>query len=350
MQITDCTAPSYEELRPMRPVKTDGFPVYHELADQLASTTSHPDSTVAHVMATCAGYAYSDAATVAMIMARMGLQDNNCRTVAEFVDVMFISSTAFIIQSTCGRSVILCYRGTPPTSLITWLTDIDVNPEKVAIPFPGAGGSFDVHGGFYRNVRSTRYEIVAALKRALDGQSVLAEGGAMPNPMEALYVTGHSLGAAMAAIMTVMLITEPDYAPIADKLQAAYTFGQAMIGPPALADACDEMPFLKNNVIRYVYENDIAPQLPPRVSGKFAHFGQEYQFRANGHPGAWQHNPTSRTQLRSILELAGNPLSFLARQIELTRNLTFHASVDDHLPHRYIAALTPPGVESEFGD
>ncbi|MGH2943043.1 MAG: hypothetical protein ACRDLN_09785, partial [Solirubrobacteraceae bacterium] len=157
----------------MRPAKTPGFPVYPELVDTLAATTVHPDPTVAHTMAVCAGYAYSDNETVAMIMARMGLHDNNCRMVSEYVDVMFISSTAFVIQSHDGRVVILCYRGTPPTSLITWLTDIDVNPEKVTITFPAGPGTFDMHGGFYRNVRSTRFEIVAALKRALDGQSVL---------------------------------------------------------------------------------------------------------------------------------------------------------------------------------
>lgn len=350
METKDCTALSYRQLRPMRPAKTSGFPVYPDLVDTLAATTVHPDPTVAHAMAVCAGYAYSDQETVAMMMARMGIHDNHCRMVAEFVDVMFISSTAFIIQSQDGRVVILCYRGTPPTSLITWLTDIDVNPAKVPITFPGGPGTFDVHGGFYRNVRSTRFEIVAALQRALEGQSVHAEGGKMPHPLEALYVTGHSLGAAMAAIMTVMLTTEPDYAPLAEKLKAVYTFGQAMIGTPPLAEACNEVPFLCNNLIRYVYAHDIAPQLPPRQSGKFAHFGQEYQFRTNGNGGQWHHNIEPRGQLRSILELVGNPLSFLARQVELTRNLTFNASVDDHLPHKYIAALTPAGIEHEFGD
>jgi hypothetical protein len=350
METKDCTALSYAQLRPMRPVQTPGFPVYKDLVDKLLVTSVHPDPTVAHTMAACAGYAYSDHATVAMIMARMGLNDNHCRMVSEYVDVMFISSTAFVIQSHDGRVVILCYRGTPPTSLITWLTDIDVNPEKVPITFPGGPGTFDVHGGFYRNVRSTRFEVVAALKRALDGQSVLADGGPMPNPMEALYVTGHSLGAAMAAIMTIMLTTEPAYAPLAEKLKATYTYGQAMVGTPPLADACSEHPFLCNNVIRYVYAHDIAPQLPPKQSGKFAHFGQEYQFRGNGNGGEWHHNEEPRRQLRSMLELAGNPLSFLARQIEITRNLTFNASVDDHLPHHYIAALTPPGIQHEFGD
>ncbi len=44
------------------------------------------------------------------------------------------------------------------------------------------------------------------------------------------------------------------------------------------------------------------------------------------------------------------PAVFLARQFKLTRNVPFHASVNDHLPQYYITALTPPGVRSEFGD
>jgi hypothetical protein len=351
MQTQDCTAPSLSELRPMKLISTPTFPVYPELVNTLTATQAHPDPTVAHVMATCAGYGYSDAETVAMIMARMGLVDNRCRMVAQLVDVMLISSTAFLIQSRDGRVVILCYRGTPPTSLITWLTDTDVNPEKIPISFPDGAGTFDVHGGVYRNVRSTRYAIVAALKRALDGQSVLEKGGTKPDhPLESLYVTGHSLGASMAAMMGIMLTTESAYAPIAAKLQAVYTFGQFMIGTPMLAEACNDVPFLHHNVIRYVYANDIAPQLPPTQSGPFEHFGQEYQYRTDGEEGEWHHNKTSRGQIRSLLEVVANPLSFVARQFQLTRNITFHASVYDHLPHHYIAALTPPGIHSEFGD
>ncbi len=163
MLITESRAPSYEQLRPLKPLTTPTFPVYAELANRLVVTEVHPDATVAHVLGTCSGYAYSDADTVAMIMARMGLNDNRCLQIAQFVDPMFISSTAFLIQSEDGRSLILCYRGTEPVSLINWLTDFDINPEKVPIAFPDAPGTFEVHGGFYRNVRATRHQVITAL-------------------------------------------------------------------------------------------------------------------------------------------------------------------------------------------
>jgi hypothetical protein len=44
--------------------------------------------------------------------------------------------------------------------------------------------------------------------------------------MGPLYIAGHSLGAAMAVLMAVMLVTDPAYAGIVEKLRAVYAFGQ----------------------------------------------------------------------------------------------------------------------------
>ena len=269
--------------------------------------------------------------------------------VAEYVDVMFITSVAFVIQSKDGRVVILCYRGTPPTSAITWLTNVEVDPAKVKIRSADRDADYEVHGGFYRNVRSTRYLIVNTLQRALEGKSVHSESGKLEYGMQALYITGHSLGGASAAMMAMMLLTEPKYKPIVDKLKAVYTFGQPMITDPELARLLNKNDFLRRRVIRYVYANDIGPQLPPKFSGPFGHFGTERRYQPYGSGGAWD-DSEPRKQLKSVLELVANPLSFVARQIGLTRRLTFHASVEDHLPQHYITALTPPGVLTEFGD
>ena len=76
MRSDQARAPSYALLRPFRSaenVTSATFPVHHDLVDTLLrahSTPSDPprwDPIVAHVLATLAGYAYSDAETVAMI-------------------------------------------------------------------------------------------------------------------------------------------------------------------------------------------------------------------------------------------------------------------------------------------
>jgi hypothetical protein len=87
------------------------------------------------------------------------------------------------------------------------------------------------------------------------------------------------------------------------------TFGQPMITSPQLAEKCNANDFLRENVIRYVYENDIAPQLPPTESGAFKHFGTEYQYKSQGDGGEWNLNKEPRKQLSSVLALVTNPLS-----------------------------------------
>jgi len=349
MKLDDCTAPSYADLRPLKPTVTDGFPVYPDLVDTLVSANLYPDPDVSYVLAVCSAYAYADAQTVAMIMARMGLEDNNCLMAAESVDVMFITSTAYLLQSKDGRVVILCYRGTAPVDVITWLTDLEVDPVKIQMPAPGSPHEYDVHAGFYRNVLATRYAIEGALTRAIEGRSVRPSGETMPGGMEALFITGHSLGGASAALLATMILTEPELEPIARRLRAVYTYGQPMIGSPQFAKACNKHEFLHEKLIRHIYASDIVPQVPPVESGPFAHFGAEYQFKPSGDGGTWRHNKHPRKQLRNLVEIFTTPLSFLAKQIRVTRDIPFHASINDHLPQYYLDALKPEGVRSEYG-
>lgn len=350
MKLSESVAPSYAHLRPFKRERATGFPVYPDLQDKLLSARKHPDEELAHALGVCSAYAYAEASTVAMIMARMGLEENRCLMIHEFVDAMLITSTAFLIQSRDGRVAILCYRGTPITSFDTWLTDANIEPTKIDLPSPSGALVGYVHGGFYRNVRSTRFEVLNALKRAMAGESVLSGGGKLESKLQALYITGHSLGAASAATLALMLTVEPSYKAIAKLLKAVYTYGGPMVASPELAEDCDTHRFLRERVIRYVYANDVVPQVPPAESGRFRHFGTGYQYKPKGDGGEWVQNDAPRKQLRNPLSLAVAPLTLLAGDLSLMRHLKFHASIRDHLPQYYIAALTPPGVGSEFGD
>ena len=55
-------------------------------------------------------------------------------------------------------------------------------------------------------------------------------------------------------------------------------------------------------------------------------------------------------QVGNLIGLVEAPIAFVARQLKAFRNIPFQYSLDDHGPQHYIAALTPPGVPSEFGD
>ncbi len=343
-RIETAHAPAYERMRPLKPERADGFPVYGELTERLVRARWHPDPDVAYVLATASGYAYANGATLTMILARLGLRDCVCRTAEQHVDAMLIDTTAHVVQSADGRVLIVAFRGTVPMDGISWLNDLDVNPRRVALTFPHAGGPCEVHGGFYRNARATRPDVVWALNEALEGRSV-EDGHTMPEPLEAVYITGHSYGGAIASMLAMMLRNEPKYAPLLDMVRAVYTFGAPMVASPALAEACDADRRLGHRVFRYVYENDVVPQVPPRDCGDFAHFGSELRY-THGH--GWQAS-APRTQLGGVVEMLAAPATLFARQLRLTRDIQFRASLYDHLPAGYIDALAPDGVDSEFG-
>ncbi|NUP15288.1 MAG: lipase family protein [Streptomyces sp.] len=414
--------PSFAALRPAKPpTDPSDFPVYPDLVDRLVEDARQPDpdGVVPHVMATCSAYAYagfqhqSDPETLSMIMARLGLEENDCRVFEQRVDALYIASAAYLIQDKDRRVAILAYRGTQPEDIISILTDADVRPEMLTVELQGR--RHEVHAGFYRNVRATRHLVVRALEGALRGESVIPDApGARGGGLEALYITGHSLGGAMAALMAVTLVHEPRYRHITDKLRGVYTFGQPMVGGPDLARACAETPgpngthILRDRLIRYIFDRDVVPALPPRPVGPYAPFGREFHYRRRHGltdalltsatdtavealtlptdalrtvtTGGWgdlavRATEGARRSVRPLLRcrdegwremtepdlhypqmdsLAGlavvAPLAFFATRLALTRTIPFKYSFDDHGPGHYVNALAPPGVLSEFGD
>ena len=80
------------------------------------------------------------------------------------------------------------------------------------------------------------------------------------------------------------------------------------------------------------------------------HFGPERQYQRKGDGGQWADKAPPTRQLQHPLQIALSPLTLLTGALRVLRKFPFRASLEDHLPQHYIAALTPPGVRSEFGD
>ena len=169
--------------------------------------------------------------------------------------------------------------------------------------------------------------------------------------MTTLYLTGHSLGGAMAALMAVMLSVEEEYVELfATVFKGAYTFGAPMVGSPEFATACAAHDFLDRNVIRYVYRKDVVPHLPPSDSDDFWHFGREYRY---GHSEWKDTSDDPITQMGDLIGLVELPLGFVASKFRGLRGLPFRFSVNDHGPQHYISAitaLTGGQTLNEFGD
>ena len=320
------------------------FPVHDDLVARLlaahpsdaASRAEARDSTAAHVLAICAGYAYADTDTVATIMARLGLERAACVRIRQTVDAMFIFSTAFLVQSRCGRVVILCYRGTEATNLGNWLGDADIGPETI----PLGGARVGVHAGFYRNLRSTRWGVLEELAHAVEGRSLLDPARRVEHPLEALYVAGHSLGGAMALLFALSVADAAEHRAVAERLRAVYTFGQPMALVAPLPDSARAF---GRRVFRHVAARDLVPTLPPTSWGQFAHVGHEYRLAE----GEWRRADSPVAQLQHLREIPRSLLAFFATG---KRRASARYAMGEHGPHHYIAALRPADRITEFGD
>lgn len=324
----------------------DSLAKWEHLTDLMnAPGASHAGNhAIAYPMAVLAGYAYSAKVEDLECIARKLFGTGSIR-IDRFrvrVDGMLIESTADLIRiprEGGGHVGILCYRGTRPQDVVSILGVLEIDAAKVqACGWPGA-----VHSGFYRNFMATRDEVADALRRA-DRGLYDADESRHPGELEALYITGHSLGGAMGVLMALTLVTSRDQDAlqgVAGKLKAVYTFGQPMIGDHEFTEYCEKM--LGGKVTRYIYRQDVVPRVPPGLSeGEFEHFGVEY--RQNQGDAEWWYSPkpTARGGWRVLF----TPVAWLERRVYLhalrhvaswlRRNLY---SIDDHAPHYYIASF-----------
>ena len=317
------------------------FPIHVELVGALlaAHAPAAPprrDPVVAHVLGTSAAYAFGDTDTVATIMSRLGLEGCACVRLGETVDAMLVFSTAYLVQSRCGRVVVLCYRGTEPATLGSWLGDADVGAERMRV----GGELVAVHSGFRRNMRATRWAVLEQLRLALEGRSLVDDAQRLEHPLEALYVTGHSLGGAMAVLFALSLVGEERERALAERLRAIYTFGQPLVTGVPLPAAAGEVGRI---LFRHVIERDPIPTLPAAPWGVLAHFGEEYRYL----DGEWRRSDSPVEQLVKVREIPRSILAFLATA---ERRGKAPYSIADHAPHHYVAALRPPGAVTELGD
>jgi hypothetical protein len=249
---------------------------------------------------------------------------------------MFIFSTAYLMQSRCGRVAVLCYRGTEPANLGNWLADADAGSEPMVLDAEAPG----VHAGFYRNMRATRWLVLQELGHALRGRSLLDPSQSVDYPLEALYVTGHSLGGAMAILFALSLSGNTEQRALASTLRAVYTFGQPMaINEPLPAAALR----IASRIFRHVTVRDIVPALPAAAWGRFVHLGHEYRYVEN----EWQRAETPTAQLAKLRDIPRSLLSFFATG--KSRDSSRY-TMAEHGPHQYIAALRPRDRVTEFGD
>lgn len=118
-----------------------------------------------------------------------------------------------------------------------------------------SGGKVEVHAGFHADFAAIHVAVLAAVRSQLAIQ-----------PAAKIYVTGHSLGGALAILCALEFSRQG--LPIA----AVFTFGQPRVGNKNFAVLYDDG--LRDITFRIVNQNDIVPRTPGWLLG-YRHCGQE---------------------------------------------------------------------------
>jgi triacylglycerol lipase len=182
--------------------------------------------------------AYDAVLTEAKVSAAFGLP------VTDLVTFKGAGTDAEGFMALLNGAIAIVFRGTD--SVENWIADAAVLP----IPFRSMGS---VHLGFHLALDSVWDVISETLNKWKGGRRTL-------------WVTGHSLGGALALLTVANLRFPFDPATVVPKPVAGlYTFGQPRIGTRDFCRPCDAD--FGKLYFRFVNNEDIVPRIPPRILG-----------------------------------------------------------------------------------
>jgi len=169
------------------------------------------------------------------------LEGGGFKLLGEFNDEK-TDTQAFLVSN--GEYAVLAFRGTEPTK------GKDIVMDAKAFKVSVLEGR--VHGGFLSGYNSVREDILKSIKKV----------SGLP-----IYITGHSLGAALATVATNYLEGEViDGAPLRDQIAACYTFGSPRVGNGQFDKD------FKSAIYRVVNTTDIVTVVPLLAMG-YIHIG-----------------------------------------------------------------------------
>ena len=238
---------------------------------------------------------------------------------------MMLESTGHVpatngFVTTQGNVAVLAFAGTEPTSIPNWITG-----------FTAHLNSFGQHSGFAEGVDLVWDQIRPAIEQLAPGTRLL--------------VTGHSLGASLAALAALRL-TQEEPASIV----AVDCFGMPRVGDAGFA-ALYAASGLAVCTTRYTYGQDMVPATPPadppfnyRHVGAVLHADAGHVFEAGKRVASPQDGPNPLAQMRAMMqslmeqEPAGMPRY---PRDDMVGQAMDHlpAPIRDHLPDRYLYAL-----------
>jgi len=299
---------------------------------------------------------------------------------------LFVDTNMFVVKIPKDRAkphhehiAIVAFRGTEfvgPNFLTDVFTDVTTVP--VAFPLKSAAVSRGepawVHSGFLTAAEFIWSDVINTL---VSGSHDQACQGAVDTlcSAERFYMTGHSLGGAVAMLVAARLFEPPagSAALLREKLPISrfgglYTFGQPMVGneafrahfeTPARSSVTqllirlvpsavrrfvtkagvqqDPQRTLGELTFRHVHAHDWVPHVPPWTTGLYVHLGDEW--RAPLHrPFGREKSPKRTTRVWFAVSVSLALAPALLRPLRVLNELPFIYSIEDHLPEFYLRA------------
>jgi hypothetical protein len=298
------------------------------------------DETIAYALSLASAWSYAAPQALHDVMNSLGFE-NRCYAVTLSNDAVSARTSASLLQHVDGSAAILCFRGTEPANTGDRLADTGVEPARLH-------AWKAVQGGVYRGREPMARYIACRLKRAMNGQSVVDEKGelvsvdapagsdATGEPLEhrlkALYITGHGLGGALAALAAAMIFEDKEHEGIRDAVRGVYTYGQPRIGNEIFARRCQDT--YGRLLFRHIHANDLVPMFPPPSIGRFEPFGHELRSSAAG--WVFSEQPARRADTAPFGSTV-DVLAWVKQRLPLVRRLQRPFSSDDHAAHRYVS-------------
>jgi triacylglycerol lipase len=212
---------------------------------------------------------------------------------------------------------VISFRGTQEWN--DWMTNLSATPAKFRWFFTHADDIGNVHAGFSHGLCDCWKEIDAWLEQNVKGTT------------RTLWFTGHSLGAALAALAAAVCSFDV-HLPVS----GLYTFGQPRIGQQ---DFCMSLDYkIRSRYFRFVNRHDLVPRVPFRGwdysdCGQMIHFDLDPTVPPSVQSVTWR-NFLSRSieSFKDVFEMVADARADIADH-SLRKK-------DDTAPPGYIDSLT----------
>jgi hypothetical protein len=285
---------------------------------------------IAELLSKVAGWSYSDLETFERQLVSLELHGETVLAGGKFTeievtnDAMFVGATAQVIVTADGLAAIVSFRGTEVTNVNSLLTDAGTKKVEFVEGLP-----VRVHQGFKLSFKALWYGY----------QGVLDVLMSEPNQnLQAIYITGHSLGGACAFLAGLAL--EHQNIQLWGLVRGIYTYGQPMVVDDRDRSTCETR--IGARLFRHIYFNDIVPHLPPLSVGAFDHVGAEYNYDSNhgwGPRTDWPWVPMFKRRATQVFLLVGT-LPFIGYDF-VAQNIQWNIfkspwSIADHTPVGYM--------------